>query len=181
VNQAHYQRHARQTRADFARLVADEIERLVERTGAREVILGGDAVAVPVLRLALAPEIAQIAREPRIPMDLEATKDELWEEVEPLLETTQRQYEQSVTEQLLEAVRADGLGVVGATPTHDALAAGQADVLVIEQDAPLPEAERSELVALASMSDTDVDVIEHDAALDAVGGVGALLRYRIHA
>ena len=62
MNQAHYQRHARQVRADFAREVATEIERLVQRTAATEVILGGDAVAIPILRQALLPQSARLAQ-----------------------------------------------------------------------------------------------------------------------
>ncbi|HEY1387968.1 MAG TPA: hypothetical protein VGF38_05440 [Ktedonobacterales bacterium] len=178
MNQAHYQRHARQVRADFAREVADEIERLVERTGAREVIMGGDAVAVPLLRQALLPQVALLAREPRIPLDLDASQDAIWQEIEPLLEQSQQQHEHSIVSQLIDAIRADALGVAGYGPTRAALEAGQVDILVIAEDAPLTPVARSELVALAAKTDGQVEMVAHDPALDALGGVGALLRYR---
>ncbi len=181
MNQAHYQRHARQTRADFARTVASEIENLVRRTGAHSVILGGDAVAVPVLRQALPPDIAELVSEPRIPLAMEAEYNTIWEEVEPVLEEAQSLHEHSVAEQLIEAVRADRLGVAGIARTREALEAGQADVLVIAKDASVMPEERSELLALAAKTDAEVDVVEPDASLGAIGGVGAMLRYRVHA
>jgi hypothetical protein len=93
MNQAHYQRHARQVRADFAREVADEIERLVRITGAHEVILAGDAEATPLLRQALSPRVASLAHEPQIAVDLAASRDVVWQQIEPLLEEAQQQYE----------------------------------------------------------------------------------------
>lgn len=178
MNQAHYQRHARQVRADFAREVAKEIERLVQRTGATEVILGGDTVAFPILREALPPQVAQLVREPRVSLELDMSRDAIWEEIEPLLEQTQLENEQAIVEHLVEAVRADGLGVVGYTTTRAALETGQADTLVIMEDAPLSAEARSELIALAATTDAEVKIIAHDVSLDVLGGLGAFLRYR---
>lgn len=178
MNQAHYQQHARQVRADFAREVAGEIERLVERTGAAEVILGGDAVAAPLLRQALSPRIAALAREPRIPVDLDASQDDIWQLVEPLVEQAERQYERAIVSRLIDAVRADALGVADYAATRAALEAGQVDILVIADNAPLAPVARSELVALAARTDAQVEIVALDPALDALGGVGALLRYR---
>lgn len=181
MNQAHYQRHARQVRADFAREIAHEIERLFERTGAQDVILGGDAVAVPILREALqevAPQVAAHIRGSRIPLDPDMPRDALWEEIEPLLWQTQRLYERSLVERLIEAVQADALGVAGYTATRKALEAGQADALLLAEETSIAAEARSELLALAARTDAEVAIIERDAALEALGGVGALLRYR---
>lgn len=182
MNQAHYQRHARQVRADFAREVAQEIERLVQHSGAGEVILVGDAVAVPILRQAIetvAPQVARLVSEPRIPLKPEMPRDAIWEEIEPLLAQAQQSYEGSFAGQLVEAVQADALAVAGYDHTRAALEAGQADILVIAEQAPLSEAARSELVTLAARTDAQVEVVSQDAAaLGALGGVGALLRYR---
>jgi stalled ribosome rescue protein Dom34 len=178
MNQAHYQRHARQVRADFAHEVATEIERLVQRTAATEVILGGDAVAIPILRQALLPQSARLLKERTIPMELEMPQDAIWEEIEPLLTQAQESHERTITEQLVEAIQADALGVAGYAPTRTALEAGQADVLVIAKSAPISPEARNELIALAARIDAQVEVIDQATALDALGGIGALLRYR---
>ena len=178
MNQAHYQRHARQVRADFAREVAQEIERLVQRTGATEVILGGDAVTIPILRQALLPQSVRLLREQTIPMEMEMPQDAIWEEVEPLLTQAQESHERTITEQLVEAIQADALGVAGYAPTRTALEAGQADVLVIAKSAPISMEARNALIALAANTDAQVEVIDQETALDALGGIGALLRYR---
>lgn len=178
MNQAHYQRHARQVRAEFGREVAHEIEKLVQRTGATEVILAGDTVAVPILRQELLPQSARLVRDRSIPMELDASHDAIWEEIEPLIEHAQETYERSITGRLVEAIQADALGVAGYLPTRAALEAGQVDVLVIAKEGGFSSEERNELVALAAKTSAQVEVIDHDAALDALGGVGALLRYR---
>lgn len=178
MNQAHYQRHARQVRADFAHEIAQDIESLVRITGANAVILAGDAVAVPILRQALAPHIAELVLEPRIPLELDAPQDTIWEDIEPLLAHTQQLHEHAIVERLIEAVRADALGVAGYVATRAAIDAGQADTLVMAKDAPLSAEARNELMALAARTDVQVEIVEPDGALDALGGVGALLRYR---
>lgn len=178
MNQAHYQRHARQVRAEFAHEVADEIARLVQHTGASEVILAGDAVATPILRQALSPQVARLVKEPPLAMELDAPHDAIWEEIEPLLTQAQHLHKHSITERLVEAVQAGALGVVGYAPTLAALNAGQADMLVIAKEASLSEEARNALVGLAARTDARVEVIDADTSLEAIGGVGALLRYR---
>lgn len=181
MNQAHYQRHARQVRTKFAREVATQIAHLVEQTGATEIILGGDAVAIPILHQALqatAPQTAQLIHTPSVPLELEAPFDTIWEEVEPLLEAAQEQHQHTLVAELIAAIQADGLGVAGYEATRAALEAGRADVLLMTRDVPLSEEIRDELLALASRGDAQVEIIAHDAALDALGGVGTLVRYR---
>lgn len=179
MNQAHYQRHAGEVRAEFAGEVADEIERLAQRTGATEVIIGGDAVAVPILRQAIEPKIAHLMKAARIPLNLDSPRHAIWEDIEPLLLRAQNAYEHAAVVRLVEAIQAGGLGVAGYVPTRAAVEAGQADTLVIAKEAPLSEGARSELVALAARTGAQVEIIDADAALDALGSVGALLRYRM--
>ena len=52
LNEARYQRHADERRAEFAREAAAELERVVDQEDAARVILAGDEVALPLLRTA---------------------------------------------------------------------------------------------------------------------------------
>ncbi|HEX6820406.1 MAG TPA: hypothetical protein VF120_18660, partial [Ktedonobacterales bacterium] len=72
-----------------------------------------------------------------------------------------------------------GLGVIGAQETRDALSHGQAETLVLASEAPLVANERNELVHLAATSGAGVETVKGHNALNEAGGVGALLRYRV--
>ena len=90
------------------------------------------------------------------------------------------QVEQCKHDAYMEAVREQGMGVIGLQEARDALEHGQGDVLVLAEEAPLNEQERTELVRLATLSGAEVDLVTGHEALQQVGGVGALLRYRPH-
>ena len=62
--------------------------------------------------------------------------------------------------------------------TRAALTHGQVDVLLLEAEAPLDEAGRSDLIRLAATTSADVEVVEQHPLLAQAGGIGALLRYR---
>jgi hypothetical protein len=181
MNQAHYQRHARSVRGQFAAEVAERIEQLVAREQPTHVVLAGEAPAIALLRQALAPHIARLVHEPPLTLDIDATGDEILEEVAPLLRAAEAEQDRAVVDQLVEAVRADRLGVAGVQATRRALANGQADVLVLAADVPLPRETRSELIGLAANTDAAIEVVDESPALRQMEGVGALLRYRVGA
>lgn len=181
MNQAHYQRYARHVRAEFADEVAEALERLVGSMAADQVILAGDAVAVPLLRKALSPHIAKLVWEPALALDIAAPRDVIAEKIRPLLQEFQAERERSVLDRLVEAIRADGVGVAGVEPTRTALARGQADTLVLAADAPLEPEVQTALVELATRTDAEIAVVPGGEVLRQLGGVGALLRYRLRA
>ncbi len=177
-SQARYQRKVESHRADFAGEVASEIERLVHAEGAARVILAGDEVAIPLLRGALSPQVTALvcAEVPRI--DIRALKDDVREEISPILAQAEADDARIVADRLVGAVRGGGLGTSGLEHTRSALEQGQVDLLVLSNDAHLSRAERDELVRLAAVSDAGVEVVEGHALFNELGGVGALLRYR---
>lgn len=178
MNQAHYQRHALTRRRQFAAEVADRIERLVAENGATQVILAGDPVATPGLRAAISPQVAALVHEEPLRLDIGAPRDTIWDEIEPVIRETEAEQDRSVVEKLVDAARANGLAVAGLEETRAALEAGQVDTLAISSGAQLPEGTRSQLIGLAAETDAEVEVVDDAAALDEMGGVGALLRYR---
>jgi peptide subunit release factor 1 (eRF1) len=179
MNQKHYQHHADMMRADFAHQVANMIEQLVRREGAQHVIVAGELEAIARLRQALPPPITGILSEHSPRLDAHAPMRTIFAAVEPLLRAAEREEERGVVERLLEGVRADELGVAGLEPTRMALRAGQVDVLVLSAQAAFPPQTRSALIELALRTSARVEVVEENATLDHLGGVGALLRYRL--
>lgn len=176
-NPARYQRHIGNHRAAVAREVAAEIERLVDQEGARRVILAGDAVAIPPLREALSSRIADLIEDVRR-FDILTPLDAIDNEITPILARAEAEESRSLADQLIGAVQAGGLGVVGLEPTQWALEHGQGDVLLLTPDAPITEEVRADLVRLATLTDADVEVVQDHESLQHAGGVGALLRYR---
>lgn len=177
-SQARYQRHIDKHRADFAREAAAEIERLVNSEKAARVILAGDEVAVPLLRDALQPQVVELVHDVVPRLHIRAPADEVASEIEPILAEAEADDARAAADRLINAVRADGLGVAGLEATRRALEHGQVDELLIDPRAELDEDTRSELVRLATGTGATVEVVADHSAFRQLSGVGALLRYQ---
>ena len=177
LNQASYQRHNANMRAEFARETAAELERLVQSEGASRVVLAGDQVAVPLLQAALAPPVMALV-EGVVRLDIRAPRDAVAEKVWPVLVEAEAEQSRSAADRLVGAVRAGGLGVAGLEATRAALEHGQVDELLLDPAEGPDEATRADLVRLASLTSATVQVVEGHDGLQRLGGVGALLRYR---
>jgi ribosomal protein L30E len=179
LNHKRYQRRIENRRMDFAREMAATLEELVTHEGATRVILAGDAVAIPLLHQAISPQLEPLVSEEVMRLDIRTPKDSVQKEVAPLLAQIEEDESHSVANRLLEAVREQGLGVIGPQETRDALTHGQAETLVLAGEAPLDAQERNELVHQAALTGAKVETIQgHDQLVEA-GGVGALLRYQL--
>jgi hypothetical protein len=178
LNHAHYQRYALTKRQRFAEEVAERIESLVAEYGARQVIVAGDAVAWPRLLAALSPQVAALVHQEPLSLDIGAPRDAIWDEIEPMIRETEAEQDRSVVERLVDSALGNGLAITGPEETRMALEAGQVDTLVISSAARLPEGARSQLISLAAQTDAGVEIVDNRPELDAMGGVGALLRYR---
>ncbi|CAN5574359.1 Vms1/Ankzf1 family peptidyl-tRNA hydrolase [soil metagenome] len=199
-----YQRHIDKHIADFARDSAAAIEELLRREDARRLVLAGDEVAITPLSEALSQAVEQKVGE-ILRVDMRAAADELDEAVREALVSAEAESGRSVADQLVAGVRSGGLAVSGVEATKRALEAGAAEVVVIAglpgatpedsgyQDArdiggqDMRELEpggldldaRNELVRLAAATAAEVEVVAGHLGLEKLGGVGALLRYRL--
>lgn len=178
-SQARYQRHIDKHRAEFAQEAAAEIKRLVTREGATRLILAGDEVAITPLRAALSPEIAALIQGDPLRIDIRAPRDDVAAEVQPLLAQAEADDASAVGDRLVHGVRAGGLAVAGLTETRCALEYGQVDTLVLDPAAPIDEETRSSLIRQATITGAAVEFVERHPVLAELGGVGALLRYRL--
>jgi stalled ribosome rescue protein Dom34 len=178
LNHKQYQRRVQNQREAFAREAAAALEELVAHEGATRVILAGDEVAIPVLHQALSPQLEPLILEEVLRLDIRTPRHAVLREVAPILAQVEEEEAHTRGDRLVEAVREQGLGVIGPQETRDALEHGQGDVLVLAEEAPLDEQERNDLVRLATLSGAEVELVTGHEILQQMGGVGALLRYR---
>ncbi|HEX6122556.1 MAG TPA: Vms1/Ankzf1 family peptidyl-tRNA hydrolase [Ktedonobacterales bacterium] len=177
LNQARFQRHAENLRAQFAQEAATQIERLVDEVRPTQVILVGDQVALPLLRDALSPRVLQLTLEEPVRLDITASVSTVAEEIAPLVQETEADQDRTAVERLLEAVRSGRLGADGLEPVRAALERGQVDTLLLAGDVEFPPETRSKLIELATNTGATVEVVDGSEPLRQLGGVGALLRY----
>ena len=178
MNQGRYLGYTEQRRETFGKEAAERIEQMVDRTRADRVILAGEQGPASLVRRSLSPRIASLVHEEPLRLDFEAPREVIRAEVEPLIQEAAAEQEHALVERLVSGVQSGGLGVAGHNPTRAALESGQADTLVLSDDAPIPAEERSALLSLAARTDASIEIVEPNETLTRLGGVGALLRYR---
>jgi peptide chain release factor subunit 1 len=204
-SQMRYQRHVDNYHLQHAKEVVEMLDRVVREEGAEHIILSGDDVIISLLREYLPDRLRQkvidvLRLEVRTPEHevLKAT-------MEALREHNVQTDAQRV--RLLDEYRAGGLAVVGLRDTAKALEQGQVDELLLSASAREIRYDEKEfdesavinaspgqaifddrepqlmaadlLVTRARQTGARVTFIEDPALLSGVGGVGALLRYRI--
>jgi len=179
LNHKRYQRRVLNRRMDFAREMAEAVVAAVEHDGATRIILAGDNVAIPLLHRALPAKLEPLISEQILRLDIRTPRADVQDEIAPLLAQIEADASHDVATRLIEAVREQGLGVLGTQETRDALSHGQGETLVLADEAPLAANERNELVHLATVNGAAVETVRGHATLTAAGGVGALLHYRL--
>ena len=142
LNHKRYQRRIENRRMDFAREMAEALQALVTHERATRIILAGDAVAIPLLHKALPQSLEPLVSERILRLDIRTPRADVQDEITPLLAQIEADESHDATTRLIDAVREQGLGVIGAQETRDALMHGQVDTLVLAQEAPLAAQER---------------------------------------
>jgi peptide subunit release factor 1 (eRF1) len=173
-SQARYQRHTENYHTHHAKEVVDALARIVRDESIGWVVIAGDEVIVPLLKEQLpkdlVPRVIDIAK-----LEVRAQKREVLEKTIAALREKALETDRGKVDELLGAYRANGLGVVGAKKTRQALAMGEVDELIMTAE----ERVADELVAKARQTAAKICFIQDPALLSSVGGVGALLRFKI--
>lgn len=91
----------------------------------------------------------------------------------------EEQESMEMVERLVREIKTDGLAVAGAEATLEALQFGAADVLVVAQSFDPEFRVKGEMVILAEQHRCKIEIVNQSEALDRLGGVGCLMRYRI--
>jgi peptide chain release factor subunit 1 len=207
-SQARYQRHIENMHAQNVKEVVDRLDAIVRDEGIQHIVAAGSDETLALLRENLPPQLAD-KLDATTRLQLTANDAEVLQATLASFQERDAESDAESVEALLNAWRSGGLGVAGPEATLRALEMGQVDELLItgsldalkpvqrlpDDAAPGPlEADTSapqgpgdentlklsgELVARAQQTGARLRFIEDAALLAGIGGVGALLRFRI--
>ena len=204
-SQARYQRHEENYHLHHAKEVVDALERTVRDEQVEHVILAGDeTVVIPILREQMSKELEEKVIDV-LSLGIDTPEHELLDESLTAFQRHDSLTDMEKVERLLGEFRGDNLAVAGVTDTIAALSNGQVEEMLIVAAADglkydeaevrkvleiygaddIPEtldqrAVADELIRRANqMSAARTTFIEDGTRLEQLGGVGALLRYRI--
>jgi peptide subunit release factor 1 (eRF1) len=181
------------------------LDRVVREENIEHIVLAGDEVIVPLLREQLPPHLADKVVD-ILPLDIRTPEHEVLQATLEAMREQDVKDDAAKVKRLMDEYRSGGLAVVGARETLKALEIGQVDELILsaaraeirsdeEEESALLAAGASagssarselrstsladELIARAQQTSARVTFIEDPALLADIGGVGAMLRYRL--
>src|SRR5829696_7363808 len=205
-SQARYQRHEQNYHLHHAKEVVDMLEKIVLGENIEHIILAGDeATVIPLLREQMPKTIEEKVID-ALSLGIDTPEHEVLDESLTSFRRHDSLTDMEKVERLLNEYRADDLGIAGVPETLAALSNGQVEEMLIvvkpegiqfdkeevdkvlklyKNDEALPDpldqrTVADELVRRANVySSAKVTFIEDGIRLEQLGGVGALLRYRI--
>lgn len=197
-SQARYQRRVQNDHAQHAKEVVAALGRLVKDEQLSSIVIAGDEVIVPLIRAEFPKELADKVVDV-VSLDIRAPEHQVLEATTELMKQKDASSDRERVEALFDAYRSNGLGVVGAEATRTALEMGQVDELLItatpdaidagQQGAAAQAAEAAEqtaeerladeLITKARQTAARITIVQDGSLLAAVGGVGALLRFKL--
>ena len=206
--QNRFQRHENNVNQRHAKQIVETLERTLREEKIDKVILAGDNETIlPLLRKQMAKELSDKVIDV-VSLGVEAPAHQILEQTLAVVRRHNSLTDAEKVQRLLNEYRADDLAVIGAPQTIAALSNGQVEEVLIStrpedlayddaevervlelyrtDDRPLPKSDRrsiaDEIVRLAQeVSAARFTFIEEVTRLKQIGGVGALLRYRISA
>jgi peptide chain release factor subunit 1 len=184
-SQARYQRHLANFHLHHMKEVVAILDRVVREETINQVVVACDEVARPTLWEQLPKHLAEKVVE-TINLDIRTPAHQVLAETMEALRGKDAETDAERVQSLLDAWRANGLGVVGPVDTLLALEMGQVEELLITASPDrlraadgAPEELADDLVRKAQQTSARIRFIEDGALLDEVGGVGAILRFKI--
>jgi peptide subunit release factor 1 (eRF1) len=185
-SQARYQRHNENFHLQHMKEVVDVLDRVVREESLTKIVVACDDVARPMLMEQLPKHLAEKVVDV-MSLDMKTPEHQVLVGTLDALRVQDAVTDAEHVEDMVGAWRGGGLGVAGPVATRSALEMGQVEELVITAvptllQAHSPEAAEAlanELVTKAQQTSARIRFIEDPALLADVGGVGALLRFRI--
>lgn len=207
-SQSRYQRHIDNYRHQHAKEVVDALERVVRDDQVEHIILAGDEVILPLLREHFTPLINERVIDV-LRLDITTPENEVLAATLEAMRQHDAKTDAEKVDRMLGEYRGGGLAVVGGDDVLKALTVGQVDELLLSATLDtVPRNDTTEeaggadpgtspggqagevqvaggtlpvddLVTLARQTSARITFIEDPALLADVGGVGALLRFRI--
>ena len=205
-SQMRYQRHVDNFHLQHAKEVVEVLDRVVREEAVEHIILAGDEVIIPLLREQLPDRLSEKVIDV-LRLDIRTPEHEVLQATMDSLREHNLHTDAEKVRQLFDEYRGGGLAVVTWKDTVTAMKHGQVDELLLSASSreigandqefddsgvhqhvsdapPVSDIESSLtpadlLVTLARQTGARVTFIEDTALLSSVGGVGAMLRYRI--
>lgn len=206
-SQSRYQRRADNVHLHHMKEVADALERIVREDNISQIVIAGEDVAVPKLREQLPAHLAEKIVDV-IKLQRHAQAADMLETTLSAIRVKDAETDAEKVQELFDEWQSGGLGVAGPEATLRAFEMGQVEELIITGSVDtlkpvqtLPESAATDMQADTSAPDGGIDqarlnlsaelikraqqtaarirFIEDASLLDGVGGVGALLRFRI--
>jgi peptide subunit release factor 1 (eRF1) len=207
-SQMRFQRHTENYHLHHAKEVVDMLEHLVRDEGIEHVMLAGDEkTIIPLLREQMSKELSDKVIDV-LRLGIDTSERELLDESLLAYRQYNSLNDMEKVDHLLHEYRADRLAVAGVAQTLAALSNGEVEELLITASQNNLQFDKSEvekvlaaygktrkefetldqrvvadelLKRATELSSARVTFIEDDSVLKNVGGVGALLRYRVSA
>jgi peptide chain release factor subunit 1 len=129
-SQARYQRHVGEYHQQHVKEVVDVLGRVVRAEGIQHILVGADEVATRLLKDELPPHLSEMLVDV-LRLDIAAPEKEVFSATLEALRRKDAETDAQAVDRLFDAVRAGGLGVLGAEATLQALRNGQVDELII--------------------------------------------------
>jgi peptide chain release factor subunit 1 len=207
-SQARYQRHIDNFHEQHMKEVGDILDRVVREEAINQIVISCDEVARPLLMQELPKHLTEKVVD-LVHMDIKTPEHEVLQETLDALRAKEAKTDQDHVDAMIDAWRGSGLAVVGPEDTLEALQMGQVEELLIaanpsalrraewlppgvtpgpvDVDTSAPDADidsdrlklADELVTKAHATNARIRFIENADLLSDVGGVGALLRFKI--
>jgi len=206
-SQARYQRRADNVHVHHLKEVVDTLDTIVRDEAINHIVIAAEEVALPKLREQL-PKHLEEKIVATVPLQRKAGSDSILETTIAAIWQSDADSDAEKVKELFDEWQAGGLGVTGPEATLSAFERGQVDELIITGSVDtlkpvqkLPDdagaemsAETSatqgavdearlklaaELVKRAQQTSAHIRFIEDASLLEPVGGVGALLRFRV--
>lgn len=178
-SQARYQRRTDNFHKQHIKEVVDLLEKVAAQERLNHIVIACDEVAKPFLMAELPKHLAEKVID-MVNIDLKSTPEHevLKETMEALRQDDARSDAEQV-QRMLDAWRAGGLAAAGIEATMRALDMRQVEELLIAARPDRVVGPANELVSKAQQNSARIRFVENDKLLGEVGGVGALLRFKI--
>lgn|SRR5688572_912904 len=182
-SQARYQRHIENFHLHHMKEVVEVLDRVVREESINQIVVACDEVARPLLMEQLPKHLSEKIVDV-LKLDINTPGQQVLAETMEALREKDAETDAAKVEAMLGGWRGNGLGVAGREDTLKALEMGQVEELLItsqnlEQMKDKEVAQVNDLVTKAQQSAARIRFVEDPALLADVGGVGALLRFKI--
>ena len=196
--QARYYRHMRSSRQHHASEVMEVLDRVVRKEGIEHIVFAGEQVVIALLQKQLSPFLAAKVIDV-LRLDIRAPERQILEATLEAIHRQDAKDDSERVEHLIGDYLAGGLAVVGVPDVLAALSKGQVEEVLLStslkqsrgdqegHDLPWVDGTTSSgesdstpetILAQARQTGARWRLIENEALLAGVGGVGASLRYR---